>query len=155
VIRTAMHAPLPREARTLTLAPSDIAVAMSAAPNPVQVGQDLTYTVTVSNHGPAAATQIGLDVRLSHAASFSNFAPVSVPRIPYGCYVESDYFSCTVDQLQARATWTMQFIVKPKQAGPLRHRVTVGEAQPDPVPGNNSATVEVRVIPVSAPAGAR
>lgn len=145
VIRTAMNAPLPREARTLTLAPSDIGVTMSAAPNPVQVGQDLTYTVTVSNNGPAAATQIGLDVRLSHAANFSNFAPVGAPRLPYGCYVESDYFSCTVDRLQARATWTLQFIVKPTKAGPLSHRVTVGEAQPDPVPGNNSATVEVRV----------
>ncbi len=145
VIRTAMSAPLPRETRTLTLAPSDIAVAMSAAPNPVQVGLDLTYTVTVSNNGPAAATQIGLDVRLSPAASFSHFAPMTVPRIPYGCYVETEYFSCTVDRLQARATWTLQFIVKPKAAGPLIHRVTVGEAQPDPLPGNNSATVEVRV----------
>ena len=147
VIRTAMNAPLPRETRTLTLAPSDIAVAMSAAPNPVKVGQDLTYTVTVSNEGPAAATQLGLDVRLSPAASFSNFAPVTEPRIPYGCYVETEYFSCTVDRLQARATWTLQFIVKPNAAGPLSHRVTVGEAQPDPVPGNNSATVEVRVAP--------
>jgi hypothetical protein len=129
----------------MSLAPSDIGVTMSAAPDPVRVGQDLTYTVTVSNHGPAAATQIGLDVRLSHAASFSNFAPVGVPRLPYGCYVETDYFSCTVDRLQARATWTLQFIVKPKEAGPLSHRVTVGKAQPDPVPANNSATVEVRV----------
>ena len=146
VIRTAMNAPLPREARTLTLPPSDIAVAMSAAPNPVQVGQDLTYTVTVSNHGPAAATQIGIDVRLSPAASFSNFTPVTVPRIPYGCYVQSDYFSCTVDRLQPHETWTMQFIVKPNEAGPLRQRVTVGEAQPDPAPGNNSATVEVKVV---------
>ena len=145
VIRTAMNTSLPREARTLELAPSDLAVTMSAAPNPVQVGQDLTYTVTLSNHGPAAATQIGLDVRLSPATSFSHFAPVTEPRIPYGCYVESEYFSCTVDRLQARTTWTLQFIVKPKAAGPLTHRITVGEAQPDPVPGNNSATVEVRV----------
>lgn len=146
VIRTAMDTPLPREARTLTLPASDIAVAMSAAPNPVQVGQDLTYTVTVSNHGPAAATQIGVDVRLSPATSFSTFTPVSLPHIPYGCYVQSEYFSCTVDRLPPRETWTMQFIVKPTVAGPLRQRVTVGEAQPDPVAENDSATVEVRVI---------
>ena len=146
VIRTAINAPLPGKSRTLTLPPSDIAVAMSAAPNPVQVGQDLTYTVTVSNHGPAVASQIGIDVRLSPAGSFSMFTPMNVPRIPYGCYVETEYFSCTVDRLQPRQTWTMQFIVKPNQTGPLRHRVTVGEAQPDPVPGNDSATVEVRVI---------
>jgi len=146
VIRTAMNTPLPREARTLTLPPSDIAVTMSAAPNPVRVGQDLTYTVIVSNHGPATATQVGVDVRLSAAASFSTFTPVSPPHLPYGCYVQSEYFSCTVDRLPPRETWTMQFIVKPTTAGPLRHRVTVGEAQPDPVPDNDSAAVEVRVI---------
>jgi len=145
VIRTVMNTPLPRGTRTLTLAPSDVAVTMSASPNPVQVGHDLTYTVNLSNNGPSAATQIGLDVRLSPAASFSNFTPVTEPRIPYGCYVESEYFSCTVDRLESRATWTLQFIVKPTAAGPLTHRVTVGEAHPDPVPGNNSATVEVRV----------
>jgi len=37
---------------------SDIAVAISAAPEPVQVGQNLTYTVNVSNNGPNDATGV-------------------------------------------------------------------------------------------------
>ena len=149
VVRTAIDAPLPREARTLTLPPSDVAVAMSAAPNPVQVGQNLTYTVTVSNHGPAAATQIGIDVPLSPAASFRTFTPVTPagrPPIAYGCYLQSEYFSCTVDRLQPRETWTMRFIVTPTEARSLHHRVTAGDVQPDPVPSNNSATVAVDVV---------
>ena len=146
VIRTATNTRLSRQARTLTLPASDIAVTMSAAPNPVRVGQDLTYTLTVSNHGPAAATQVGVDVRLSPAVTFSTFAPVSVRHNPYGCYVQSEYFSCSVDRISPRETWTLQFIVRPTVEGPLHQRVTVGEAQPDPVPDNDSAAVEVRVI---------
>jgi uncharacterized repeat protein (TIGR01451 family) len=146
VIRTASNTPLPRDARTLTLDATDIAVAMSAAPNPVRVGEDLVYTLTVRNHGPAAATQIGVDARLSPTASFVTFAPASQRTIRYGCYVESGSFSCTVDRLSARASWTMQFTVKPTAEGLLHQRVTIGEAQPDPVPDNDSASVEVRVI---------
>jgi uncharacterized repeat protein (TIGR01451 family) len=146
VIRTALNTPLPREARTLTLPASDIAVTMSAASNQAQVGQDLTYTVTVTNNGPAAATQVGIDVRLSPGASFSTFAPVGESRSPYSCYAQSEYFSCTLDRLTPRETRTMQFIVRPMVAGPLHHRVTVGAAQPDPVPANDGAAVEVRVM---------
>ena len=149
VIRPGLTAPLPREARTLTLPPSDVAVTLSAAPSSVQVGQDLTYTVTLTNHGPAAATQIGIDVRLSPTASFRSVppgTPVGRPQIGYGCHLESEYFSCTVDRLQPRETWTMQFIVNPSEAGLLRHRVTAGDVQPDPIPSNNSAEVAVDVV---------
>ena len=37
---------------------SDVAVAISAAPEPVQVGQNLTYTINVSNNGPNDATGV-------------------------------------------------------------------------------------------------
>jgi hypothetical protein len=145
VIRTAMNTPLPGEARTLVLPATDIAVAMSAAPDPVPVGLDLTYTVTVSNHGPATATQIGLEIRLDPTATLGTVTPVSPAHAPYSCYLENGYLSCTLDRLAARETWRMQFVVRPTTVGPLRHRATVWEAQPDPVPDNDSAVVEVKV----------
>ena len=41
---------------------------------------------------------------------------------------------------------TIEFTVRPTAQGQLRQRVTVGGVQPDPAPGNDSATVETTVI---------
>ena len=123
-----------------------MAVTLSAAPNPVQVGQALTYTVTVSNRGPAAAMRVAIDLPLSTGETFDAFGRVSPIDMPHGCSVVEDYVSCTVDGLPSRETWTMQFTVRPTADGALRQRVTAGGAQPDPAPGDNSATVETRVV---------
>ena len=86
---------------------------MSAAPNSVRVGQDLTYTITVTNHGPA--------------------------------FFKDGYVSCTVARLASGERWSVPFTVRPNRTGPIRNRVTVGGAEPDPTPGNNSASVETAV----------
>ena len=145
VVHKAIDAPLPRSARTLTLPSTDLGVAMSAATKVVPAGQDLPYTVTVTNHGPAPANQIGVDIHLSPTVGVTSFAPVN-GLIPYSCYVKSGYLSCTVERLQPEESWMLQLIVKPKTTGLLRHRVTVSEVQPDAVPTNNSATAEVNVV---------
>jgi len=145
VVRTAIDAPLPPTARTLTLPHTDIGVAMSAATKVVPAGQDLTYTITVTNHGPAPGNHIGVDIQVSPTVSVRSFAPVN-SRLPYGCYLKQEYVSCTVERLPPEESWTLQLIVKPNTTGLLRHRVTVSEAQPDAAPNNNSATVAVDVV---------
>jgi uncharacterized repeat protein (TIGR01451 family) len=145
VVRTAIDAPLPNSARTLTLPNTDIGVAMSPASKTALAGQDLPSTVTVTNHGPAPANQIDVDIQLPSTVSVTSFAPVN-SLSPYGCYVQRGYLSCSIDRLQPEESWTLRLIVKPNTTGLLRYRVTVSEAQPDALPGNNSATVEVSVV---------
>lgn len=145
VVRTAIDAPLPNSARTLTLPNTDIGVAMSPAGKTALAGQDLPSTVTVTNHGPAPANQIDVDIQLPSTVSVTSFAPVN-SLSPYGCYVQRGYLSCSIDRLQPEESWTLQLIVKPNRTGLLRYRVTVSEAQPDAVPANNSATLEVNVV---------
>jgi len=135
-----------KKAQILTLASSDVAVTLSARPNPARVGDELTYTVTVSNNGPATATDVGIDAFLSPAATFGAFGRVSPPGTPHGCSFEGGYVSCTVEKLQRGESWTMEFTVRPTAQGHLRQRVTVGGVQPDPAPGNDSATVETSVV---------
>jgi len=135
-----------KKAQILTLASSDVAVTLSARPNPARVGEELTYTVTVSNNGPATATDVGIDAFLSPAATFGAFGRVSPPGTPHGCSFEGGYVSCTVEKLQRGESWTMEFTVRPTAQGHLRQRVTVGGVQPDPAPGNDSATVETSVV---------
>jgi uncharacterized repeat protein (TIGR01451 family) len=145
VVRTAIDAPLPNSARTLTLPNTDIGVAMSPAGKTALAGQDLPSTVTVTNHGPAPANQIDVDIQLPSTVSVTSFAPVN-SLSPYGCYVQRGYLSCSIDRLQPEELWTLQLIMKPNRTGLLRYRVTVSEAQPDAVPTNNSATLEVNVV---------
>jgi hypothetical protein len=146
VIHTTFTPPATKT-RRLSLPPADLAVTMSAAPNPVQVGETLTYRVTVSNHGPAAAGELGIDVRLSRAVAFGAIGPQSQPSMTYSCFFQGDYISCTVPHLARDESWTVEFTVIPQRAGVVRNRVTVNGAQPDPAPGNDRATVETTVIP--------
>jgi Domain of unknown function DUF11/WD40-like Beta Propeller Repeat len=132
--------------RRLSLPAADLAVTMSAAPNPVQVGATLTYTVTVTNHGPAGAGELGIDVRLAHAVAFGTIGPQSQPGLAYSCFFQGDYVSCAVPHLAKDASWTVQFTVIPQRPGVVRNSVTVNGAQPDPVPRNDRATVETTVI---------
>src|SRR6266566_652070 len=136
----------PKKAQILTLAPSDVAVTMSARPNPARVGEELTYMVTVSNNGPATATDVGIDVLLPPAATFGAFGRVSPPGTPHSCSFQDGYVSCAVEKLQRGESLTIEFTVRPTAQGQLRQRVTVGGVQPDPARGNDSATVETTVI---------
>src|SRR6266850_3493859 len=145
VIRTAITPPR-TAVRTPSLPSTDVAVAMSATPNPVRVGQDLTYTVTVSNRGPAAASDFALDVRLPRTVTFGTLGQGSPPNTPHGCSVQGGQVSCTVALLQSTEVWRLEFSVIPNAPGVVRSRVTVHGAQPDPAPGNDSATVETGVI---------
>ncbi|OLC37277.1 MAG: hypothetical protein AUH81_06540 [Candidatus Rokubacteria bacterium 13_1_40CM_4_69_5] len=143
---TTASAPSPTAARILTLPASDVAVTLSAAPNPVRVGEDLTYVVAVRNHGPAPATDVGIDLHLSPGVTFGAFGRASPPRTPHGCSHQRGYVSCTVFRLSRDENWTLQFTVRPMERGPLQTRVTVSGAQPDPNAGNDSATVAITVV---------
>ena len=64
VVRTA-SLPRPKEGQapieTLSLPTADLAVAVSLAPGAVSVDKDLTYSVTVTNQGPADATDLQVE----------------------------------------------------------------------------------------------
>jgi uncharacterized repeat protein (TIGR01451 family) len=146
VIRSAA-APAAAHARTLSLTSTDVAVTMSATPNPVRAGQDLAYTLTVTNHGPVTATDLGIDVRLPSAARFDALGRPTPPDMPYGCSVLGGFVSCTLATLLAGQAWTVPFTLVPTQSGTIRSRVTVHGTHPDRAPGNNSAVVETTVQP--------
>lgn len=145
VIRTAITPPQ-TAIRTPSLPSTDVGVTMSATPNPVHVGQALTYTVTVSNRGPAAASDFAIDVRLPLTVRFGTLGQGSPPNTPHGCSVQGGQVRCTVARLPSTELWSVEFTVIPNAPGVVRSRVTVHGAQPDPAPGNDSTTVETGVI---------
>jgi uncharacterized repeat protein (TIGR01451 family) len=143
VIRTPFT-PSPKGLRTLSLPSADLSVALSAAPSPVRVGQDLTYTVVVSNRGPAAAGGVGLYVPLSPGVTFGALDRRS-PSSNDSCTFSNGYLSCTLERLASQESWTVAFTVVPRVAGVVRSHVTVDGAQPDRAPDNNRASVTTAV----------
>jgi uncharacterized repeat protein (TIGR01451 family) len=80
-----MTAPVP-------VAPSaDLAVGIADAPDPVTIGQNLVYTITVTNNGPSTAdavmvtnpTPTGLTF-LSNAGACTTVFPCNLGSIPSG-----------------------------------------------------------------------
>ena len=57
------------------MVPPDLAVAKSDSPDPVAVGDQLTYTLTVNNTGAGDATGVTLTDTLPSAVSFVSVTP--------------------------------------------------------------------------------
>ena len=53
---------------------ADLSLTKTASPDPVKVGEDLTYTLTVTNNGPDKATQVSLNDTLPEGADFISAA---------------------------------------------------------------------------------
>ena len=56
-------------------ASADLGVALTASPNPALVGQNLSYTLTVTNLGPASASSVTLTDTLPASVTFVSASP--------------------------------------------------------------------------------
>ncbi|HEU4663192.1 MAG TPA: ExeM/NucH family extracellular endonuclease, partial [Dokdonella sp.] len=130
---------------------TDLAIAMSDSPDPVTAGNNLVYTVTATNNGPAAAPSASWSdtlpagttfVSLSTAAGWSCTTPAvgasgtvdcSNPSFPLG---DAD-FTLTVAVSSGVADGTL-----------LSNTATIASSLGDTVPANNSATATTTVAGV-------
>jgi uncharacterized repeat protein (TIGR01451 family) len=152
VIRTALPRPpgdgAPPPADSLALRPTDLGVAVSTSANPVRVGEDLEYTVTVTNHGPVEATALKVDHVLPRGVTIGAVSAVAPPGAGYGCATFGDEgrVACDTARLPSGASWTISLTVTATAEGAIRNQVMVSGAEPDPNQGNDDATIETAVI---------
>lgn len=124
---------------------ADLVVGLSATSESVIPGSGLGYAITVTNHGPAAANSMMV------TATLSEFATV-VSCIATGggsCAISGNRAMIGHRSLAAGATLIINLGVKVSSvAAPdsiLINQVTSSAQSSDPIRGNNSATVAVRV----------
>jgi len=123
---------------------ADVQITKTAVPNPVNAGQPLTYTVTVVNNGPNAAT--GVTVTDTPPATLTLVSAVGSQGT---CTITAGTITCAVGTLASGAQATATIVVTP-QAGAVpsvSNTATVTATQTDPTPANNSSTVVVTVNP--------
>jgi len=94
-----------------------LSITKTASPNPVLVGQNLTYKITITNTGSAPATNLILTDTL----------PLSVELVSSssGCSEANGTVTCNLGMLNASASTTVDLIVKPKETGSIINQASV------------------------------
>jgi uncharacterized repeat protein (TIGR01451 family) len=130
---------------TIGCAAADVSVAKTDAPDPVHVGQPLTYKVTVTNNGPQAATGVTVTDQLPKNAGFG-----SAQTTQGTCTLkpEKRTVTCNIGGLAPGSFAVVTIVVKPTQKGTITNTATVTSASPpDPNQSNNSASTTTSVVP--------
>ena len=114
-------------------ASTDLAVTLSAAPDPVLAGQNLSYTLSVANLGPASASSVTLTDALPDSVTFVSASP--------GCVNLGGAVVCSVGTLPSGSATNFTVVVTPWAGGLITNTLTVASPTPDPDPTNNIATL--------------
>ncbi len=116
---------------------ADTSVTVTAAPEPVLVGEPLTYTLLVTNNGPSQATTVSLTNTLPSNVSFSSVTPSQGSCVHAGGVV-----TCDLDELDNGATATVVIVVIPAVAAgdtTLTNEAAVTSGVDDFQPDNDTA----------------
>ena len=125
-----------------TISPADLSVVISAAPDPVEAGKNLTYTLFVTNKGPAAATNVTLIDTLpagvtyiSGVASQGNVAQLN------------GIVTALLGTITPGASVPVTIVISPPVSGRLVDTASVFSDQIDVNGGDNSASAVTFVSP--------
>jgi uncharacterized repeat protein (TIGR01451 family) len=127
------------------LAQSDLTIAKTDSADPVTVGDEFTYSVTVTNNGTDAATSVEVVDMLPNEVEF-----VSASQ---GCTLQgSKRVSCSLETVTGGASETVEIRVRAIRDGQATNTATVSSTPADSNPDNNEATHETTIQEGPAPA---
>jgi uncharacterized repeat protein (TIGR01451 family) len=124
---------------------ADLSLTKSDSPDPVHIGQKLTYTLGVTNNGPDSATGVSLVDNLPKNAGFG-----SATTTQGSCTVKpaKQLVTCNLGTLTSGQTVTVTIVVKPSKKGTITNTATATATSPtDPNTANNTATQNTTVLP--------
>jgi large repetitive protein len=122
-------------ASTTVSASTDVAITKTAAAT-ATAGNNIVYTVTVTNNGPSTATGVSVaDTTPANLTFVSNSG---------GC---TTAYPCAIGTLApgASSVITSTYTISPAFTGSISNTATVSSTTTDPTPGNNSATASTTV----------
>ena len=114
---------------------ADMAIVKTASPNPVTEGTILTYTLSVTNGGPASATNVTVMDTLPTVMTY-----LSSTASQGSCSEAGGSVTCLLGTMTNAATATITILAIPGQPGIYSNTATVSADQSDPNQANNTST---------------
>ena len=131
---------------TVTPAPADLTITKTVDPEDAVVGQDVTYTIVVTNQGPGTATGVVVTDDL----------PAGVTVVSNSCGANP----CNIGTLAAGASATITIVVTlPSTPGEFVNTASVDSTSEDPTPGNDASSaaldshLPLEAVPALSPIG--
>jgi uncharacterized repeat protein (TIGR01451 family) len=118
---------------------------MSDSPDPVTVGSNLTYTMTVRNSGPSAASDVQVSDSVPNGATYVSSSSSQ------GSCSGTATVTCSLGSLASGANATVTLVVQPSSTGTLSNSATVSSSTADPSSGNNQASASTTVNATAPP----
>jgi uncharacterized repeat protein (TIGR01451 family) len=124
---------------------SDLSIGMTAAPEPVVVGNNLIYTISVTNNGPASAKNVSASQILPSDAVYVAASTSQGSAAEAGGVVTAN-----LGRLGGGNSATVSVVVQPVASGLHSSSATVSSEQPDFIPSNNGLTIYSQFNPTTA-----
>lgn len=124
---------------------ADLTIANTATPNPVLVGSLLSYTITVTNNGPATATSVVVTDVLPATTAFVSCAATSGGVCSGAGNNRTVSFASLAAGASATVTLTAAVTAQLIDGDNISNTASVTSAVADPVTQNNEATATVRI----------
>jgi uncharacterized repeat protein (TIGR01451 family)/CSLREA domain-containing protein len=109
---------------------ADLEISKADSPDPVTVGDNLTYTITVTNRGPDAATNVVVTDTLPSGVTFVSASP--------GCVHSAGVVTCNLGNIPAGGSVTITIVVTVTAPGTISNTATVTSDTLDPNTANDS-----------------
>jgi uncharacterized repeat protein (TIGR01451 family)/CSLREA domain-containing protein len=109
---------------------ADLEISKADSPDPVTVGDNLTYTITVTNNGPDAATNVVVTDTLPSGVTFVSASP--------GCVHAAGVVTCNLGTIAVGDSVTITIVVTVTAPGTISNTATVTSDTLDPNTANNS-----------------
>lgn len=119
---------------------ADLSVTVTDSPDPVTVSSNVTYTVSVTNGGPATAQRVQLTDSISGTASIQSSSTTRG-----SCSQSGTTVTCNLNDLESGSVATVTIVVRPTAAGTLVNTSTVFSSRSDANQTNNSASQSTTV----------
>jgi uncharacterized repeat protein (TIGR01451 family) len=124
---------------------SDLAIAVAPQSTPAYQGEDVTFTLTVTNNGPTDASNVAVSSPLPPGVSFVSATSSQGPQPT----LQAGQVAATLGSIPSQGTATITIDVRPSQPVPggLSLSASVTAATFDPDPSNNTGTGTIAVLP--------
>jgi uncharacterized repeat protein (TIGR01451 family) len=127
---------------------TDLAVSQTASPIPAITGQNLTYTITVTNNGPDNGVSLGLANAVPAGTTFVSITPsAGTCNPPPGQTGTAHCVLPSLNSATGQNTWTITWVlnVTGTSGQVIKNRASVQSLSPDPNSANNANTLNVKI----------